>query len=259
MLIKAKKSLGQNFLRSEAALSSIVECSEIKTSDTVIEIGPGEGVLTEKLLNTGAKVIAIEKDDRLIEILKEKFNAQLSEGKFVLIHADVTEVDLNKLATNYKVVANIPYYITGLIMRRLVDDNKAESLTLLVQREVAERGCRRDGKESLLSLSLSSYGEAKYIKTVPRGSFVPAPNVDSAIIYIKKYSKNVFKNENEKIHFFELIHAGFAHKRKTLLHNLNIYKKETGREIKWEQYIDEKVRAEDVHFDTWLQLVHDTI
>lgn len=259
MLVKAKKSLGQNFLRSKAALLAIVECSNISTSDTVIEIGPGEGVLTEELLKTGAKVVAIEKDDRLIEILNQKFLEYTKQDKFELLHADVTDFDFAKLDKNYKVIANIPYYITGLIMRKLIDDGGAQSLTLLVQREVAERGCARDGKGSLLSNSILSYGVPKYVKTVPRGSFVPSPNVDSAILYIKRHDASAFRDAQEKELFFELIHAGFAHKRKTLLHNLNIYNQEKGLSVKWEQIIDSKVRAEDVHFEDWLRIVRDTI
>lgn len=258
-MFKTKKSLGQNFLRSGAALEAIVNCSEINLGDTVIEIGPGEGVLTAKILSAGAKLIAIEKDDRLIEILNEKFTKETSEKRFELLHADVVDVDFKKFKTKYKVIANIPYYITGLIMRKLIDDNIATSLTLLVQKEVAERACVRDGKESLLSLSIQSYGVAKYIKTVPRGSFAPMPNVDSAIIYIKKYEHAVFKNQSARDYFFELIHAGFAHKRKTLLHNLKTFSEKMGRNTDWPKHIDEKVRAEDVHFEAWATLVRDTI
>lgn len=258
-MFKTKKSLGQNFLRSAAALEAIVSCSEIKMGEMVIEIGPGEGVLTEKILAAGAKLIAIEKDDRLIEILETKFAKEIDEKRFELLHADVVDVDFKQFGKAYKVIANIPYYITGLIMRKLIDDNIATSLTLLVQKEVAERACVRDKKESLLSLSIQSYGEAKYVKTVPRGSFAPMPNVDSAIIYIKKYENNVFKDQKERDYFFELIHAGFAHKRKTLLHNLKTFNEKTDRNTEWIKYIDEKVRAEDVHFPSWTKLVRDTI
>ncbi len=261
-MFKTKKSLGQNFLRSSAALEAIVNCSEIKVGEVVIEIGPGEGVLTEKILAAGAKLTAIEKDDRLIEILETNFAKEIDEKRFQLLHADVTDVDFEqfrKEGQGYKVIANIPYYITGLIMRKLIDDNVATSLTLLVQKEVAERACARDGKESLLSLSIQSYGVAKYIKTVPRGSFAPMPNVDSAIIYIKKYENNVFKNQKERDYFFELIHAGFAHKRKTLMHNLKTFNEKTSKNTEWIKHVDEKVRAEDVHFEDWVRLTRDTI
>ena len=122
-MFKTKKSLGQNFLRSSAALEAIVNCSEIKSGEIVIEIGPGEGVLTEKILAAGAKLTAIEKDDRLIEILNDKFKDKISEGKFELIHADVVDIDFKRFEQknkSYKVIANIPYYITGLIMRKLI-------------------------------------------------------------------------------------------------------------------------------------------
>ena len=263
MKIQAKKSLGQNFLKSEAALSAIVECSDLSLESVALEIGPGTGILTEKILNTGAKVIAIEKDDRLIELLTEKFQSFVNKDKFTLIHADIMDIDINGLlsgqgATDFKLVANIPYYLTGAIMRKFIDENLASSMTLLVQDEVAKRVVKRDDKESLLSLSVESYGKAKYVKKVLAGSLVPAPKVDSAIIYIKKDDISKFKNKNEREMFFRLIHAGFSHKRKTLLHNLKINSEEYWPEIikVFENLnLDPKIRAEDVHIDSWMKIV----
>jgi 16S rRNA (adenine1518-N6/adenine1519-N6)-dimethyltransferase len=262
--IQAKKSLGQNFLKSEAALASIVACSELSGESVVLEIGPGTGILTERILATEAKVIAIEKDDRLIELLTEKFASFIDQDKFTLVHADIMEIDIQTLmeqegAKDFKLVANIPYYLTGAIMRKFIDENLASSMTLLVQDEVAKRVVCRDGKESLLSLSVESYGKAKYVKKVLAGSFVPAPNVDSAIIYIKRDDISIFKNPNEREVFFKLIHAGFAHKRKTLMHNLKI-----NMETNWPNIvqtfetlnIDIKIRAEDVNMGSWMRIVH---
>ncbi len=266
--IQAKKSLGQNFLKSEAALAAIVECSELSSSNVALEIGPGTGILTERILNTGAEVIAIEKDDRLIELLTEKFKSFVDVGKFTLIHADIMDINIKALLEgqgaknknrDFKLVANIPYYLTGAIMRKFIDENLATSMTLLVQDEVAKRVVCRDGKESLLSLSVESYGKAKYVKKVLAGSFVPAPNVDSAIIYIKKDTESIFKNENERELFFKLIHAGFAHKRKTMMHNLKINSEEYWPNIAkvFENLnIDPKIRAEDVNMNSWMRIVH---
>ncbi len=262
--IQAKKSLGQNFLKSEAALSAIVECSELGSDSVALEIGPGTGILTERILNTGAKVIAIEKDDRLIELLTEKFKSFVGQGKFTLIHADIMDIDIKALleekgVKDFKLVANIPYYLTGAIMRKFIDENLASSMTLLVQDEVAKRVVCRDGKESLLSLSVESYGKAKYVKKVLAGSFVPAPSVDSAIIYIKRDTEPIFKNQNEREVFFKLIHAGFAHKRKTMMHNLKINSEENWPNIVqvFENLnINPKIRAEDVNMNSWMRIVH---
>lgn len=262
--IQAKKSLGQNFLKSEAALSAIVECSELGLDSVALEIGPGTGILTERILNTGAKVIAIEKDDRLIDLLTEKFKSFIDQGRFTLIHADIMDIDIKALlaqqgATDFKLVANIPYYLTGAIMRKFIDENLASSMTLLVQDEVAKRVVCRDNKESLLSLSVESYGKAKYVKKVLAGSFVPAPSVDSAIIYIKKDTESIFRNQNEREIFFKLIHAGFAHKRKTMMHNLKINSEENWPNIVqiFENLnINPKIRAEDVDINSWMRIVH---
>ena len=176
----AKKSLGQHFLKSERALSSIIESAKISPGETILEIGPGLGVLTEKLLDAGAKVIAVEKDDSLFVFLKEKFGEKIN-----LIHEDILDFDSNDLG-KYKIVANIPYNITGAILEKFLSaDNQPESMVLLVQKEVAERIVARNNKESILSISVKAYGDPKYIEKVLAGSFVPAPNVDSAIILIK--------------------------------------------------------------------------
>jgi len=261
--IQAKKSLGQNFLRSEAALDAIVNNSQIKNTDTILEIGPGTGALTERILALGVKLIAIEKDDRLIEILSDQFSKYVSAGKFVLIHADIMDIDIQDLmnknsSKTFKLIANIPYYLTGAIMRKFIDENLAESMTLLVQDEVAKRIVCRDNKESLLSLSVKSYGEAKYVKKVLAGSFVPAPSVDSAIVYINKHQENIFKNENEREIYFKLIHTGFAHKRKTLMHNLKINSEENWPNIVkiFEVLkINPNIRAENVNINSWLSIV----
>jgi 16S rRNA (adenine1518-N6/adenine1519-N6)-dimethyltransferase len=236
-----KKSLGQHFLNSPKIIADIVSAGKVTASDTVVEIGPGEGILTSALLKTGAHIIAIEKDDRLIPILEEKFaketptfqsGSRPQASAFQLIHADILKCDIEKiLPKNYKVVANIPYYITGQIIRMFLENkHQPKSMTLLVQKEVAERIVARDGKESLLSLSVKIYGEPKLIRTVGRGAFTPQPNVDSAVLNIENISKNNFPQnhpvENEKL-FFKIIHAGFAHKRKQLLPNLcSLYNKE---------------------------------
>ncbi|MCX6701876.1 MAG: 16S rRNA (adenine(1518)-N(6)/adenine(1519)-N(6))-dimethyltransferase RsmA [Candidatus Zambryskibacteria bacterium] len=254
--MKTKKSLGQHFLKSQKIISDIVSAGKVIGEDFVIEIGPGEGILTSALLETGAHVIAIEKDDRLIPVLQEKFAREISLRQLNLIHADILNCDLEKiLPKHYKVVANIPYYITGQIIRMFLETNKQpESMTLLVQKEVAERIVARDGKESLLSLSVKVYGKPRIARTVGRGAFNPQPNVDSAVLCIENISKDKLEGIDEKI-FFSILHAGFAHKRKQLLPNLSLlFKKEVLLSVFEKCGLDQKYRAEDLTIETWIKL-----
>ena len=229
---------------------------KVTKEDVVLEVGPGEGVLTKQLLQTGAHVISVEKDDRLIPELQKKFAREIATKQLDLIHADILDVGLPRLTKHsYKVVANIPYYITGQIIRRFLEsDTQPTSMTLLVQKEVADRIVAKDGKESLLSLSVKVFGEPKYIRTVGKGAFTPQPKVDSAVLAIENISKEKLEGLTEK-EFFSMLHGGFAHKRKQLLSNLSsIFTKEKlTRAFKICQ-LDPKVRAEDVSLTTWVKL-----
>lgn len=254
--MKAKKSLGQHFLHSPQIISDIVSAGKVQKGDVVIEIGPGEGILTLALLSTSAHVIAVEKDDRLIPELQRKFSREIAEKQLELIHADILDIGLPHITSSpYKVVANIPYYITGQIIRMFLEsDKQPESMTLLVQKEVAERIVARDSKESLLSLSVKIFGEPKLVRAVPRGAFSPQPKVDSAVLCIENIGRDKFGDINPKT-FFEIIHAGFAHKRKQLLPNLSaLYKKDDLIKNFKVCGIDLKVRAEDIPLHKWLEL-----
>ena len=256
--MKKKKSLGQHFLKSKAVLTSIRDVSDITAEDVVLEIGPGEGVLTEILLLFAAKVVAIEKDSRLIPYLQNKFSKQIKSEKLELLEKDILDFDPEVFEfydLPYKVVANIPYYITGQILRMFLQSKKQpESMTLLVQKEVAERIVAKDKKESLLSLSVKIYGEPKIVRVVGRGAFSPQPTVDSAVLFIKNISrKNLTRTDEKK--FFTMLHAGFAHKRKQLLPNLcDLYKKDNLIKFFKSCKIDLKTRAEDLSLETWLKL-----
>lgn len=252
-----KKSLGQNFLKNVGALRKIVDAGKIVAGEIILEIGPGEGSLTAELLKSKAKVIAIEKDDRLIPILEQKFSAEISSGQLKLIHSDIlnfSPLSYQLLTTNYKLIANIPYYITGEILRKALSEwPQPSQIVLLVQKEVAERIVARDKKESLLSMSIKVYGEPKIIGVVKAGSFVPAPNVDSAIISIEKISKNNLGNTSEE-KFFEILKAGFAHKRKMISGNLKpIFQEKTEEKLKICE-IAPKTRAEKLTLENWLCL-----
>ncbi len=259
--IIAKKSLGQNFLKSKMVLSAMVEAGQISQNDIVLEIGPGQGTLTEKLLETGAKIISVEKDDRLIKFLKEKFAKEITSGQLQIIHRDILELDLRSLgltANSYKLIANIPYYITGQIFRKFLSGNiQPEKIVIMVQKEIADRIVARDEKESLLSLSVKVYGKPTKIMKVEKENFSPKPKVDSAILLIDNISKDFFKSVSEK-QFFDTIKAGFAHKRKILTANLKGIFEKKGKnlsEIFSALKIPPKARAEDLTLPDWKNIV----
>lgn len=243
--ISAKKSLGQNFLKSQKALFAMVEAGEVMDGDFVVEIGPGKGALTKVLLETGANVIAFEKDHRLIELLEGEFAEYIENKKFFLYEKDVLDVDIKDFVKGkYKLIANIPYYITGEITRRfLTSEYKPECIVLLIQKEVADRIV--DTKESILSLSVKVFGTPKKVMIVKKEYFSPEPKVDSAIIKISNI-QNPFKNEKEELRFFELIKKAFGQKRKKLNTTLKEYKEE----IKdWETIKDK--RPEELNAENW--------
>ncbi len=251
-----KKSLGQNFLNSPKIVSDIVSAGKVTNESIVLEVGPGEGVMTAELLKLAKKVIVIEKDHRLIPVLTETFKDEIEYEKIEIIEGDILEINIeNLLKGEYKVIANIPYYITGQIIRKFLEtENKPVSMTLLVQKEVALRIIARDKKESLLSLSVKAYGEPKLIRTVGRGAFTPAPNVDSAVINIENISNKNFIGIDPQ-DFFKVLHSGFAHKRKQILPNLSIdFQKEKVAEVFQKINLDLKSRAEDLPLETWINL-----
>ena len=218
------------------------------------------------LLRAG-RVIAVEKDDRLIPILRQKFATEIASGKLGLIHADILnyELGIRNYGNRYKLVANIPYYITGAFIRKFLEsDTQPSAMALLLQKEVAKRIVARDGKESILSISVKAYGTPIYIDTVKAGAFSPPPKVDSAIIAIENISKSIFSDglaqpptvtrfnlvkEREK-RFFELLKKGFAHPRKLLASNLGV-----DSEKLIQCGIAEKSRAENLTLQQWRSLV----
>ncbi len=270
--MKAKKSLGQNFLNSAEVVGDILRAGEVTEHDIVLEVGPGEGVLTAELLKVAAKVVAVEKDDRMIPVLSERFKKESAAGKLELIHGDILEFKPQDFFAekSYKLIANIPYYITGELFRMFFETTHSPGrIVVMVQKEVAERIVAKDGKESILSISVKAYGRPFYIKTVPAAYFTPAPNVDSAILLVESISKDFFaaantqnaekteksKNVSEK-RFFEVIKAGFAHKRKLLIRNLEtIAPQEILEKAFTELSFDRNVRAEEMTTDAWRQLV----
>lgn len=254
--MKARKSLGQHFLTSPQIARRIVRAGEVRRSDTVLEVGPGTGMLTEALLETGAKVLAIEKDPRAIEILSNKFKDASSEGRLKIIQGDALDFSLRaaEIPRHYKVISNIPYYITGALIRKFLEaEHQPETIVFLVQKEVAER-IAREKKASLLSVSVKAYGSPQYVETIKARFFKPIPKVDSAILLISGISKQFFKNIDEST-FFEIAKHAFSKKRKILVSNLAPLMPKRDLEALFASLqINPRIRAEDASMELWRTL-----
>jgi 16S rRNA (adenine1518-N6/adenine1519-N6)-dimethyltransferase len=256
-MVFAKKSLGQHFLTNKSYLRAIADAAVLRKGDTVVEIGPGKGSLTSELLRRNVQVVAVEKDHHLIPFLEEAFAEQIKSGQLTIVETDALDFEPSgyKLeAGTYKLIGNIPYYITGALLQKfLTDEVQPETIVFLVQKEVAER-IARSKKESILSLSVKAYGTPKYIKTVPAGAFAPSPKVDSAILQISNISRNNFVSAEHEARFFKLLKAGFAHKRKQLGRNLEPSLGPSYSKVLENIGISSTARAEDVSLQKWLKL-----
>jgi 16S rRNA (adenine1518-N6/adenine1519-N6)-dimethyltransferase len=253
--MKAKKSLGQHFLKSEKALRQIIDAGDIHADDIVLEIGPGHGVLTERLLKLAGKVIAIEKDRELIPLLEEKFTREIQEGKLDIVEQDVLEFNPETLRfyeKPYKLIANIPYYITGAIIEQFLSTAyQPELMVLLMQKEVADRIVAKDKKEGILSIAVKAYGAPKIVGIVPPGAFAPAPTVDSAVLLIENISREFFSGVDETL-FFKIMKTCFGQKRKQLGHTLALlYKKEEFLPLLEQTKLSPKVRPEELSKEQW--------
>ncbi len=260
---QTKKSLGQHFLTSPVVPGWMCDAASVSQGDTVLEIGPGTGVLTRELLLRGAKVIALEADMRAIEVLNDTFRDEIAKQKLIVLHSDVRDLELSEIEGitdhGFKVVANIPYYLSGMLFRSLLESKiQPTTLVYLVQKEVAKRistDLSRKEKESLLSLSVKAYGTPQYVRTVSRGHFTPPPNVDSAIIAVQNITRDNFEVVEERL-FFRLLHIGFGQKRKQLLGNLSkYYDRSLLTNIFSTLSLSVSTRAEDMSLEIWLRLV----
>jgi 16S rRNA (adenine1518-N6/adenine1519-N6)-dimethyltransferase len=256
-----KKSLGQHFLTSPIVPNWMCDAADLQPGDSVIEIGPGTGVLTRALLERGATVLALEADTRAIAVLEADFATDIASKKLTILHTDVRELaipDLPITQKPYKVVANIPYYLTGMLFRLfLTASHQPTSLVFLIQKEVAKRICINQiqgDKASLLSLSVAIFGTPTYIRTVSRGHFQPPPKVDSAIIAVHDIGRHKLGGVQEA-DFFTLLHLGFGQKRKQLLGNLaSTYPREQLVATFTTLSLPLTIRAEDLTIAQWIQL-----
>lgn len=265
--ITANKSLGQNFLISEDAVNAIVDSADITKQDLIIEIGPGLGTLTERLLERAGKVICIELDTRMVNIITERFALY---NNIEIINDDVLKVDLQELIKvqkqennlqNAKVVANLPYYITTPIIMKLLEDKlDIQSITIMIQKEVAQRlvASPGDALSGAITYGIHYYTEPEFITDVNRDAFIPAPEVDSQVI--KLNIRNVpavnVKDENR---LFKIIKLAFMQRRKTLINALtngNMYTKQELEQILSNLGIDQRVRGEKLTLQQYADLAN---
>lgn len=212
--IRPKKGLGQNFLIDEASLGLVAAAAEIGSSDVVLEIGPGLGFLTDRLCHQAGRVVAVEADEQLAEILGQNAPKNLE-----IVSGDIMAFHLSTLPSNYKVVANIPYYLTSKLIRLLLESpNSPSVMSILIQKEVAERIVAEPGQLSVLGLSVQYYAYAKIVGEVERHKFWPAPNVDSTVLLVTKRPEPAFPADRARL--FRLIKAGFGERRKQLKNSL---------------------------------------
>ena len=265
--VVANKSFGQNFLINENIVEGIVEKANINKEDFVIEIGPGLGTLTEYLLRNAGKVLAVELDKKMVNIITDRFSEEISNGRLEILCDDILKVDLEKIIAReleigykkVKVVANLPYYITTPIIMKLLEEKlQIESITVMIQKEVANRLSEiPGGKETgAITYTVYYYADTKILFEVPKESFIPEPEVTSAVIQfnILKAPRVNVKNEED---FFKLIKQSFLMKRKTLVNALTGYKNKEKQDIiniLKELDINERVRAEQLTLEQFVKI-----
>ncbi len=261
--LRPDKSLGQNFLIDEAALQRVVEASGLQPEEMALEVGPGLGGLTRWLAQRCRRVVAVELDARLLPALREVIapfpNVEVIQGDILTLDAGalMSEKSLAGEAA-YRVVANIPYYITSALIRRLLETRPApRGLTLTLQREVAERICAAPGEMSLLALSVQVYGQPRLVARIPAGAFYPPPQVESAVIQVELYPHPRLAATHLPL-FFRLAKAGFSQKRKTLRNALAGglgWKAKQSEALLLSAGIDPQRRAETLSLEEWQRLV----
>lgn len=269
--IKANKDLGQNFLINEEVVENIINSSEISKEDLIIEIGPGLGTLTKELIKRAGKVVCIELDKKMIKILKDRF---ITSSNLEILNEDVLQVDLNELIKKHKgndnikkakIVANLPYYITTPIIMKLLEDKlDIESITVMIQKEVADRLIEIPGGKNTgaITYTIYYYCESEKIMEVPNNSFIPEPDVTSEVIKMKLRNKPAAEIENPKV-MFMIIKSAFMQRRKTLLNaltNTQVFaSKQEGLKILKKLNLDENVRAENLSIQDYANIAKEIL
>ena len=251
----AKKHFGQNFLVDEKVFDQIIGAADLKSSDNVIEVGPGTGFLTEQLVESANHVMAIEKDRDMVYLLNDRFKGVKN---LELIHEDILKTQISDLESEaYKVVANIPYYITSPLLKHFLKSNhRPKLMVLLVQKEVAEKICGITGK-SMVTIETQLFGKPEIVAMVPAKAFYPAPKVESAVLKIEVFDQPLVE-ESELKAFLRIVKFGFSQKRKKLSNTLGAglhMKSSEMAEILREADIDPDLRAEHLGIEEWKRLV----
>ena len=249
----AKKSLGQHWLTDELTLEAMCDYADINSADTILEIGPGLGTLTELLVEKAGKVVAVEFD----KTLAKELPTRVSAANLEVVSQDILSFDLTKLPKGYKVVANMPYYLTSNLLRVLSESaNPPEQVALLVQKEVAQRVAAKPGDMSLLSVSAQFYWEVSLGVMVPAELFTPPPKVDSQILILKRRAQALFPDVDTKL-YFRMVKAGYAGRRKTLNNSLSAglqLSKPEAAELLAAAAIAPNLRAQNLTLDDWYRL-----
>lgn len=269
--IKANKDLGQNFLINNEVVENIINSSEVSKEDLIIEIGPGLGTLTKELIKRAGKVVCIELDKKMIKILKDRF---ITSSNLEILNEDVLQVDLNELIKKHKghdnikkakIVANLPYYITTPIIMKLLEDKlDIESITVMIQKEVADRLIDIPGGKytGAITYTIFYYCESEKIMEVPSDSFIPEPDVTSEVIKMKLRNKPAVEIENPKV-MFMIIKSAFMQRRKTLLNaltNTQVFaSKQEGLKILKKLNLDENVRAENLSIQDYANIAKEIL
>ena len=254
MALQNNKSLGQHWLKDRDILADIANDAELSIDDFVLEIGPGLGTLTSEILRRAGRVLAVEFDAELARKLPGQFPGKQLE----VVNEDILQFDLSRLPAGYKVVANVPYYITSKIIEKLMTaENKPSTVVILVQKEVAERVAARQGEMSILAVSAQVYAEARLGVEVPKEYFTPPPKVDSQVVVLETRETPVVKPDDERL-FFRVVKAGFSSKRKKLRSSISAglaLDKLATDQLLTSAKVDPNDRAEDLSLEDWLRIM----
>jgi 16S rRNA (adenine1518-N6/adenine1519-N6)-dimethyltransferase len=251
--LRSKKSLGQHWLKDEASLEEIIKSAGITKDDTVLEVGPGLGTMTKHLVKKARKVIAIEVD----EVLAQRLSSEIITNNLIIRNQDILRFDLGELPPNYKVAANIPYYLTGSLLRLFTDSNNPPlQMALLVQKEVAERLAAKPGEMSIIAVAVQLEYEVKLGKVIEAELFTPVPKVDSQIVRFKKREKPLFHGLDKKA-YMQVVKAGFSSPRKKLRSSLSAglaINKGQADELLSRSKIKGNLRAQNLTLGDWHKL-----
>lgn len=251
----AKKGLGQHWLEDDDTLQAMCDAAKVQTGDEVLEIGPGYGTLTARLLASGARVTALEFDPALVPRLLQSF-AHYTGGELRVEQGDIRTYDFSAMAPDYKIVANIPYYLTSNLVQLISETtNRPSVAVLLMQKEVAERVAAQPGDTSLLSVTAQFYWEVSLGQVVLAELFSPPPKVDSQILVLKRRAQPLFEVDPKQ--FFRVVKAGFSQKRKTLANSLSgglALSRQQAEQLLQQTGIDPKRRAQTLSLDEWYKL-----